>query len=455
MSGKNFRSGVRLAAVMAAVATICGPTAGQAAAAPPDPAEQRTTCAVPVWNGPPLSGPPKPQKALDLSAAWLFSRGAGQKVAVIDTGVTPNPRLPGLIPGGDFVSTSDGTVDCDGHGTLVAGVVAGLPSPADGFSGVAPDARVIAIRQYSLAYQAKNSAGQPPPGQMVPNGYGDVRTLASAVRRAVTLGATVIDIPGFACGASTAALDDESLGEAVKFAFDHNVVVVTAAGDVRSDGACQAQNDADASSVVRTVVSPARFAPYVLPVASVDASGGPSAFSFHGPWVGVAAPGVDIVSLNSAPGGPELANGVPGQQGIAPIDGTAFASGYVAGLAALVRSAFPDLTAGQVIDRIIATAHAPGTGRDNAVGAGMIDPLAALSAELPSAAASGSMDLTRAVAPPPAAPSIDPWPRLLAVAGSGIALLLLVITLVASAPYRSARARPSARDADDVDLLEA
>ena len=40
---------------------------------------------------------------LDLAEAWRFGRGAGQKVAVIDTGVSPHPRLPDLVGGGDYV----------------------------------------------------------------------------------------------------------------------------------------------------------------------------------------------------------------------------------------------------------------------------------------------------------------------------------------------------------------
>ena len=71
--------------------------------------------------------------AIDLHAIWRLSRGSGQTVAVIDTGVSRHRLLPHLIPGGDYVSVGDGTQDCDGHGTVVAGIIgaaAGTPTAA-------------------------------------------------------------------------------------------------------------------------------------------------------------------------------------------------------------------------------------------------------------------------------------------------------------------------------------
>lgn len=91
------------------------------------------------------------QSALNLPAAWQFSRGDGQLVAVLDTGVRPGPRLPNVEPGGDFVETTDGLTDCDGHGTLVAGIIAGQPSPDDGF-GRRSAARVVSIRTSSARF---------------------------------------------------------------------------------------------------------------------------------------------------------------------------------------------------------------------------------------------------------------------------------------------------------------
>lgn len=72
---------------------------------------------------------PKYMEMLNLNEAWQFGRGDGVKVAVIDTGVTPHPRLPRLIPGGDYVMAGgDGLSDCDAHGTLVASMIAAVPA---------------------------------------------------------------------------------------------------------------------------------------------------------------------------------------------------------------------------------------------------------------------------------------------------------------------------------------
>ncbi len=74
---------------------------------------------------------PKYMDMLNLPEAWRFGRGGGVKIAVIDTGVTPHPRLPHLIPGGDYVMSGDGLSDCDAHGTLVASMIGGAPAGSE------------------------------------------------------------------------------------------------------------------------------------------------------------------------------------------------------------------------------------------------------------------------------------------------------------------------------------
>lgn len=404
--------------------------------APLEPTEQSTVCAEPVLTGDPPSVPPISQQVLNLPAAWQFSRGAGQKVAVIDTGVNRHPRLPRLQAGGDYVSDTDGTVDCDGHGTLVAGIIAAQPSPHDAFAGVAPDAEILSIRQLSLAYEKKDNNHRDAPGRLSTEGYGTVLTLAGAVVRAVDMGATVINISEVACTQAGLNTVDGALGAAVKYAYDRNVVVVAAAGNVQSDGACQNQNSGSGWESVATVASPAWFAPYVLAVGSVDPNGQVSELSLNGPWVQVAAIGRNIVSLDSKPGGTGLVDGVQTSEGIRPVEGTSFAAPYVAGLAALVRSRFPELTAGQVMDRITRTAHGPGTGRDDKIGHGLIDPLAALTAELPAEPIGVGAAAARPIAAPVQPPGPDPRQRWIAIIGSVVCLSGLAVGAAIAYPFR-------------------
>ncbi|MFF0452335.1 type VII secretion-associated serine protease mycosin [Nocardia africana] len=406
---------------------------------PPDRTEKRAVCAEPYLTGAIPRDPPLPQRILDLDRAWKFSRGAGQKVAVIDTGVNRHPRLPDLQPGGDFVTAGDGTEDCDGHGTLVAGLIAARPSPADAFSGVAPEAQILAIRQLSLQYEATNRNNDET-GKVAAGGYGDVLTMAAAVVRAVDMGATVINISEVSCAPAGSETADGALGAAVKYAADRNVVVVAAAGNL-DQAACSAQNDTSGWNGVRTVISPAWFSPYVLSVASTDPDGATSPFSIHGPWVGVAAPGRSIISLDSKPGGTGLVDTEHGDEGPLTIDGTSFSAAFVSGLAALVRSRFPDLSAAQVIDRIERTAHNPGAGRDDRVGFGLVDPLAALTAQLPPPSGQAAQ-VPRAIAPPDPAPGPDPLPRRVAIIGSGALLALLAVGWAAALPYRHRRPEP-------------
>lgn len=361
---------------------------------PSDPTEQKTVCAVAgVRPGTDFSRPPIAAVMLRYQDAWAYSRGTGQRIAVIDTGVNPNPRLPRLEAGGDYVSDSDGLADCDAHGTLIAGIIAGQPSPTDAFAGVAPDATILSIRQNSLSFAVTGAAQGFDPNAVTPGtgaaGYGNTHTLALAVTRAVDMGATVINLSELACAPASVGIDDTELGRAVRYAFERNVVVVAAAGNVDRQGPCGAQNVAtdpnlpadSAWSTVRTVASPAWFGDYVLTVGALSPYGEPADFSLHGPWVDVAAPGEQVVSLN--PNGPGLANGIEGRDGMAPINGTSYAAPYVAGLAALVRARFPELTAAQVMDRIKRTAHTADAGPDIATGHGVVDPVAALTATLP------------------------------------------------------------------------
>lgn len=324
------------------------------------------------------------QTQLNYTALWtLGGRGAGQRVAVIDTGVNPEPAAFGnrLQAGADLVqSGGDGLSDCDGHGTVVAGIIAAAPDPTTGFTGVAPAATILSIRQSSLDFgipNAKQNAGQ--------NVAGTTASLADAIEFAARSGATVINISEASCRPGNAPADPGT--RAVQRAVDYAIkvkdaVVVAAAGNVDSSSDCKTQNVPGADP--QTIPVPASL-PGVLAVGAVDEAGAPAAFSLAGPWVGVAAPGVNIISTNPLPDSTGQINRFITSSGVSPVQGTSFATPYVTGLVALVRHRFPDLDAAQVVGRIERTAVHPAAdgGHNDLVGYGMIDPEAALTAVLP------------------------------------------------------------------------
>lgn len=329
--------------------------------APPQQTRQREVCS--RTSPARMSYPPKTQPSgTDREAIWRLTRGAGQRIAVIDTGIEPHPRLTEVVAGGDYVSDGDGRQDCDGHGTIVASIIAATPDRdvPSGFSGLAPDATLISIRQSSLKY---SSVSDPHTG-----GFGDVRTLAMAVRTAADMGASVINISSVACSASPP--DDGSLGAALAYAVDiKDAVIVAAAGNVGGAGQCPEQN---ATAQPAVIASPAWYDDYVIAVGSVSPDGTPSSFSLHGPWVDIAAPGERVIAVELGTG-----SSTP-----APISGTSYAAPVVSAAAALVRSRFPRLSARQVISRLEQTARPPSSGRDLAVGRGVVDVLAAVSDEI-------------------------------------------------------------------------
>ncbi|MFD4470219.1 type VII secretion-associated serine protease mycosin [Rhodococcus sp. NPDC058505] len=398
---------------------------------PPVQSELRDPCPATTPGSDPALVP-APQRALDLESVWPLSTGRGQLVAVIDTGVERHPRLPGLMPGGDFVSTGDGTADCDAHGTLVAGLIAATRSDATGFAGVAPDARILTIRQSSNIYRQVGAADAD--GRNA-RGVGNLTTLASAVRRAADLGATVINISEVAC-VPPGFGDHRALGAAIDYAARiRDAVIVAAAGNL---DACRQSNpapdparpNADPWAQVTTVATPAWYDDRVLAVGSVDPDGAPSEFTLPGPWVDVAAPGTGITSLDPRrPRDAGLTDAVNG----GPIEGTSFAAPYVAGTAALVRARFPELTAAQVIARIERTAHAPAAGWDPYVGHGVVDPVAAVTAPDREPVTSPR---SVTVPAPAAAPPPDTRPRTVAMVGAGVVAVLLALGVLASFPLR-------------------
>ncbi|MEV0591882.1 type VII secretion-associated serine protease mycosin [Nonomuraea cavernae] len=269
------------------------------------------------------------QRRLDARNVWRLSRGEGVKVAVIDSGVDiRHPSLAGQVLR-QVDLTQTGHRDCMGHGTATAGIIAGRYLQGVPFYGVAPGVRLISYKQTNEQ-------------------SGDVGKLADAISKAAAAGVDVINV-------SVQASDQPDLKAAINDALSRDIVIVAAAGNIDKDG----------------VTTPAYPAAYegVLSVGAASEEGGLSDFSNTGSRVGVVAPGEKITSTWT------------GQSFRNDLKGTSFAAPYVAGVAALVRSRYPRLNNEQVRRRIEKTADgALGDG----TGAGMVNPLLAVTAVLPS-----------------------------------------------------------------------
>ncbi|RPK57406.1 Subtilisin E precursor [Streptomyces sp. ADI96-02] len=312
----------------------------------PAAAEGSAQCTFPSKKYP---GRPWALQRVLMDELWKQSTGEGVRVAVIDTGVdVKNPQLTravdtragrNLLPRNAKAEDGtklergkeNGTTDTVGHGTKVAGIIAAREMKGTGFTGLAPDATIIPLQQ--------NDA----------EGNGTAETLADAIRYAVdTAKADVINISQDTTDAVEPA---PALRRAVDDALAKDVVVVASAG-----------NDGLGGNVKATYPASYRG---VLAVASSDRNNERAPFSQAGEFVGVAAPGVDMIS--TVPGGGHCAD-----------NGTSFSAPYVAGVAALIRAKHPDWTQRQVVAQIQQTAERSIAGHDRLVGWGVVDPVRAL-----------------------------------------------------------------------------
>jgi membrane-anchored mycosin MYCP len=358
------------------------------------PAEPRPTpnCP-PVPAAARVTAEPWAQQALDFSSAWPLARGQGITVAVVDSGVDYSPQLAGKVDAVDVTHT--GFRDCVGHGTAVAAIIAARNFQARGvpFEGVAPAARILSVKVNSQA------VGNSPT-------TGNSTTLAQGIIDAATLGAQVINV-------SVQTRSTPELRRAVRFALRRGAVIVAAGGN-------------DGPGTGTGPFYPASY-PGVLSVGAVGSDGSLAPFSDLGSHVAVTAPGVNVTS--AWPGG--YANG--------SLNGTSFATAFVSGVAALVRSRFRGLGGPAVVDRIEATANGgtgPGTGD------GLVNPLQAVTAILPpgTAPSPSPAALPRPVsvsrAPPP-----DRAARTIALAVTAGALGAAVLVAVGAVVISQGRRR--------------
>jgi membrane-anchored mycosin MYCP len=302
--------------------------------------------------------------------------------------------------------------------------------PADAFTGVAPDVEIISIRQSSQAFSLKDAyTGDEDP--QTRQKTDSIHSMARAIVHAADMGAQVINISEVMCMSARSLIDQPDLGAAVRYAaVDRNAVIVAAAGDT-SQRDCKENpiedplhpKDSRDWNGVTTVVTPSWFSDFVLTVGAVDSSGTPmDKLSVAGPWVSIAAPGTDVVGFS--PRDDSLTNAIDGPDNSLLVPaGTSFSTAIVSGVAALVRAKYPQLTAHQVINRLIRTARAPAGGVDNQVGYGVVDPVAALTWDVPDGPALPRDSSSPLKLPPPPTPR-DMVPVWVAVGGLGGALLI-------------------------------
>ena len=298
--------------------------------------------------------------ALGVPEAWTQSQGEGVVVAILDSGVQlDHPDLaanlwtnPGELAGNgrdddrngfvddvhgaNLFDRSGNVADDEGHGTHVAGIVAAAAGNGAGGSGLAPKARIMAVKVMDAASSSDSSL------------------VAQGIRYAVDAGARIVNI-SLNGDESTAELDG-----AIAFAGARGATIVASAGN----------NARDAD---RLPSFPAASAdPAVLSITAARRDAGLLAFANRGRRsVDLAAPGERI--LSTARGSRyELRSG------------TSMAAPYVGGALALLAAARPDLDGARLRDALRATARRP-PGLLGLLASGEIDVGAAMHAILPGA----------------------------------------------------------------------
>ncbi|MBL3666794.1 type VII secretion-associated serine protease mycosin [Streptomyces sp. M2CJ-2] len=281
--------------------------------------------------------------AMKAEQMWQTSTGEGVTVAVIDSGVDPgNPDLKGrVLPGKDLAPNQPGDehTDYEGHGTGMAGLIAGTGAygGGNGAFGLAPGAKILPIRL-------------PKGGTAANKAEGNARfntAVAQAIRYAVDRRAKVINISQGATEGSP------QVTAAVKYALDKGSLIFAAVGN-NGDGANE-------------VMYPAAT-PGVVGVAAVGKDLRRTAESEYGPQVDMAAPGEDMVAACGS------------ETGFCRTHGTSDANALVSASAALIWSVHPDWTNNQVLRVMLNTIGGPtdGAKRNDSIGYGIVRPRIAL-----------------------------------------------------------------------------
>ncbi|WNO65140.1 type VII secretion-associated serine protease mycosin [Streptomyces sp. AM2-3-1] len=281
--------------------------------------------------------------AMRAEEMWKTSTGENVTVAVIDSGVdSSNPDLQGqVLKGRDLSPDSPGDehTDYNGHGTGMAGLIAGTGESGggDGAFGLAPGSKILPIRM-------RDDAGR------VNGATGDAnfnRDLPIAIRYAVDHGAKVINI---SLGNGTGS---RQVSDAVKYALNNGSLIFSAVG-----------NSGDEANAVEYPAG----TPGVVGVGAIGEDLRKADWSQFGPQVDLSAPGVDMIHACS------------GETGVCKGRGTSDATAIASASAALIWSKHPDWTNNQVLRVMLNTAGGPTSGaeRNDYVGYGVVRPRIAL-----------------------------------------------------------------------------
>ena len=275
--------------------------------------------AAPVQPNDPVWAEQLGARQIGLPQVWEATTGdPGIIIATVDTGANGMPDLEGaFVPGWDFIENDAEPQDTHTHGTRVAAVLAARGNNQIGMAGHCWRCRVMPVRVSS-------------------NGSASPARIAQGIVYAVEHGARIINV-----SLSRSGGPDATEAAAVQYAIDRGIVVVASAGNA---GTTAPQY-------------PAAY-PGVLAVGASDDLDALYWFSSFGAWVSLTAPGCQMVS------DPTISPGT--------ICGTSFTPAVVSGVAGLILSRNPALTAGQVVAALQVTAR-PVVG----VAYGRVDPVAA------------------------------------------------------------------------------
>jgi len=342
-------------------------------------AAERANCAQPtsVYDG----SPPWAQQRLNAKEVWPITDGAGVTVGVLSSGIDPrNAQLDAgqVRPGADVSRGKvDGSaiVDCDGRGTFVAGLIGARRVDETPLFGLAPGVQLLPVRVAQTVAEADGSSTE------IRGGGPD--EIAFGIAYAASQGARVI------CVAVASPVSSPDLEAVVQRAVAAGVVIVAGARVDDSAGSSAGSSEGQASY-------PAAY-PDVIAVTALTEDGQIVDGSEQGPHVDLAGPGGSIWSTSA---------GTRGQVGhVGPLDEPAAATAYVAAAAALVLAHRPGLSPAEVQYRLQATADHSSPGLVVApIGAGMVDPYAAVTTDLDSSVASLVVGNDGRTAQPYAAP---------------------------------------------------